>query len=371
MDTSEHSIVLEETALVEESLRSMAEETAIAIPLEEEEEDNTDTLDLDLHPLGLEHDVRWVQKLSRTKRVSRMILHSSLYKIIKDEDMDLSEDHEEDSQEARLVVQLLAHLGNFAAFTHITIHGLPFAVPVRPLARMFQQTRNTLIHLEMSHIEIVGDDGDFEELNSALKQLNHLESVVLEQVSPGDEKRMAQIILSSSIHTQSIKLDYLLPASTVWMGEMRRFFREREERIHLRTVAKMLAERPNIKSMELAVYRWGSLTPLVRALRRNRSLERLQFLFQDGAPSQGGWAEILAKYTFRKMIRENTVLREMNLPGSPSVQFYLRLNRLGRHHLLKSDQATQADWINAIVEGRDDVRVTHYFLSKNPSLLYR
>ena len=49
------------------------------------------------------------------------------------------------------------------------------------------------------------------------------------------------------------------------------------------------------------------------------------------------------------------------------IDFYLRLNRdVGRQRLMEG--ARDEEWINAIVNNRNDARMVHYLLSKKPSL---
>ena len=95
---------------------------------------------------------------------------------------------------------------------------------------------------------------------------------------------------------------------------------------------------------------------------------------------------------FLKMLREdnfmlqNLVINRNTVPLSPELLFYLKLNQLGRNHflgrdetedgaprrergLLGSPQDFRIEWVCMLIENKHDVRVLHYFLSRNPLIL--
>jgi hypothetical protein len=60
----------------------------------------------------------------------------------------------------------------------------------------------------------------------------------------------------------------------------------------------------------------------------------------------------------------------VSLSEHSDINFYLKLNKIGRYHLLKNAQtnATDHDWLDAIVASKNDVPTIFYWLQHNPSL---
>jgi hypothetical protein len=89
----------------------------------------------------------------------------------------------------------------------------------------------------------------------------------------------------------------------------------------------------------------------------------------------GGAASMLAKpirEAFHNVLESNYMLEtlflfdERNLQAE--IQFYLKLNRLGRSLLLERSHASQKEWIDILVQVSDDLDCLFYFLSMNPLL---
>lgn len=74
------------------------------------------------------------------------------------------------------------------------------------------------------------------------------------------------------------------------------------------------------------------------------------------------------QYTLRTLSLEYRNQGKLQL--TEKMQFQLNLNQAGRYKLLKSS-ATHQDWIDAVVAFREDVSISFFFLSRNPSLLSR
>lgn len=74
---------------------------------------------------------------------------------------------------------------------------------------------------------------------------------------------------------------------------------------------------------------------------------------------------------FVEALREdNTALQELELQSSEEseeLQFFLSLNRIGRHTLLQ-DFNNREPWVKALTEARHDLSCTFYLLSTNPTL---
>ena len=50
------------------------------------------------------------------------------------------------------------------------------------------------------------------------------------------------------------------------------------------------------------------------------------------------------------------------------IEYYMRLNAVGRGPLINSGQANRVEWVNMLVSVRDDLDCLFYFISINPTL---
>jgi hypothetical protein len=127
-----------------------------------------------------------------------------------------------------------------------------------------------------------------------------------------------------------------------------------------------------------------ALVPLADALMDNRSLRTLTICW-DLCPAATSWHwgnSIVSMLAFRRVLKDsNFCLEHMEIVmkdvhgvfgrywADSELDFYLRLNRLGRSRLLQSP-TTPNDWITILSKCHDDVSSLFYFLSVNPQLCY-
>ena len=147
------------------------------------------------------------------------------------------------------------------------------------------------------------------------------------------------------------------------------------------SLGRVLQNNPlcRLQSLELNVCESINLLPLAQALKANRTLTRLLLCWDSPC--------ILANdknmTALRGVLRDhNYVLERLDMtfrdrhdfdpPVDPQLDFYLRLNRMGRQRLLEENDhiATRADWIKTLssCEDEDDLSSVYYFLSRNPLL---
>ena len=134
-------------------------------------------------------------------------------------------------------------------------------------------------------------------------------------------------------------------------------------------------EYSSLESLSLATSSMDNTLPIIRALKDDRKIKEIALLVLTGPQSPRKNVET----AFLATMVENTVLETIKLRHQDAssdhkwrnseIDFYLKLNRQAhRSHLLESGTATDYDWVDAIVENRDDHPVVHFLLSKNPSL---
>ena len=109
---------------------------------------------------------------------------------------------------------------------------------------------------------------------------------------------------------------------------------------------------------------------IAEALLVNTSLKSLDVWAWGGDISAQGSQTITKAFT--NMLLSNRVLKFLTFQGldwtNPEIDFYLRLNRAGRHHLLQCLEE-KSSWTNALVKHKDDTDVCFYFLSLNPNII--
>ena len=129
-----------------------------------------------------------------------------------------------------------------------------------------------------------------------------------------------------------------------------------------------------------SILTWLELTPkekvedklliqIAEALEENTSIRHFVLHGDFGPLSQP------AKDAFERLLEENYMLEtfEVFVPGDsiPEFEMYLRLNRVGRNHLLDpKSRVNRSDWLNAIHEVSDSLDCIFYCLSVNPFLCH-
>ena len=107
-----------------------------------------------------------------------------------------------------------------------------------------------------------------------------------------------------------------------------------------------------------------------KALRLNTTLKTLdlqcQVIGSDGLEEITNMME--QNYTIENVKTAKTAGRRASLANR--IEMYTRLNRAGRRVLLVNDQASKADWVEKLIEGKEDFDAVFYFIRSNPSLFF-
>ncbi|CAB9524411.1 Leucine rich repeat N-terminal domain [Seminavis robusta] len=114
---------------------------------------------------------------------------------------------------------------------------------------------------------------------------------------------------------------------------------------------------------------------------------RLTTLHVDLAGARHGSG--LATEPLLKMLREdnfvlqNIVINRNTVPLHPDILFYLKLNKIGRNKLLRQQAVASEtelvansnkgslrdDWIQTLIKHKSNVRILHYFICRDPSII--
>jgi hypothetical protein len=132
-------------------------------------------------------------------------------------------------------------------------------------------------------------------------------------------------------------------------------------------VAEMLRHNSTLESVMLSLQP-ANVPPIIDALRDNATLKKLQLHAQYQSCFDA------AIETLGEVLRSNFVLEHCQFVGcgvstSQVIEFFLTLNRLGRHFLLTKQEATTEDWINTVCAHQDRTDVVMYLLRRNPTLM--
>lgn len=118
------------------------------------------------------------------------------------------------------------------------------------------------------------------------------------------------------------------------------------------------------------------LAPAIEALRVNASLKRLDILLAQQPQQQSSLHAAMIQNLCQVLRDDNLILEQCRLSGiaPPSslvdtIEYFLTLNRLGRHYLLTNHGVTPEDWINTIGSSHGRTDVVLYFMLKNPTLV--
>ncbi|CAB9528019.1 expressed unknown protein [Seminavis robusta] len=115
----------------------------------------------------------------------------------------------------------------------------------------------------------------------------------------------------------------------------------------------------------------ASLMPIATALDTNRTLQNFCLFGMD---RQFQPPDALVAHKFTHALKTNYVMRHVKVAGteaywSHDMDYYLRLNRAGRHLLFENETATAADWIQAFIDCSHDTPAVYELILRNPSAL--
>lgn len=68
---------------------------------------------------------------------------------------------------------------------------------------------------------------------------------------------------------------------------------------------------------------------------------------------------------------EDVIVGHRSFGLTPEIEFYLNWNRAGRSYFCQEDNASPYDWMDAILNHRDDLSVVYALVSMNPTMFFR
>jgi hypothetical protein len=134
--------------------------------------------------------------------------------------------------------------------------------------------------------------------------------------------------------------------------------------------------------LDIQVAPTASVASLAADIQRNTTLTKLNI---DRTSSREATTDGVALKEMKEFLpilaNDNLILKEFHVgqwdtatireaqEHFQAIDFYLTLNRYGRHRLISDPEqtATQEDWLDAVAN-RDDPSVIFYFIQKNPSI---
>ena len=108
------------------------------------------------------------------------------------------------------------------------------------------------------------------------------------------------------------------------------------------------------------------LQVLSQALTVNHTLKKLELGVQQGLGAAG--TEALTKMLEKNYDLERLVLSSAEQSVKDKVEYYLRLNEVGRGTLLRDGKSTREQWVSMLISVSDDLDCLFYFCSSNPGL---
>lgn len=287
----------------------------------------------------------------------------------------------------------------------------------------------------IGRVNVKGNENDFHELAAAIQQHPKLQEVCLsgnilfggeDSVAGGQETLAKALSMTPTLRTvqlsgigiareprltkQSLKLLFLSP----YLKKLHLYdFSLTDEDIIVMEQTTLLNKTVcHLKELRLSCCELGAsgMYALSRLLSNTKSLEILHlwvshFREMQGSidVSYGALANALGRSPIRdvriitapkeqnmifspesqqmfcRMLHDNYCLEYLRVPCLPRYQreinFYLKLNNLGRRRLLSIQQdhnlslyTEKKEWMNALIASRHDIRCLYHFLSMNPSI---
>ena len=136
--------------------------------------------------------------------------------------------------------------------------------------------------------------------------------------------------------------------------------------------SKVVAETVKLNSSLTSLYMPCSkftdvgLVQLAESLSVNTTLKKVEISVSNKIGQQGiaALTEMLDKnYELERLVVDSS---EKSIKSK--IEYYMRLNAVGRGPLINSGQANRVEWVNMLVSVRDDLDCLFYFISTNPTL---
>ena len=105
-------------------------------------------------------------------------------------------------------------------------------------------------------------------------------------------------------------------------------------------------------------------------LEQNTSLRKFRLLLRD---MDGHDVREAFLGPFTKLLETNYTLESLYLNSGiidlgDDINFFLKLNRSGKRHLLRDENSTKAEFMDMLASHSEDLSITHYVLTMNPAL---
>lgn len=111
----------------------------------------------------------------------------------------------------------------------------------------------------------------------------------------------------------------------------------------------------------------AGLSHLAEGLTVNTTLKKIEVGVKEGVGDKG--MEALTSMLEKNFRLERLVLASAEKSVKDKVDYYMRLNEVGRGALLREDkQASREQWVEMLIAVKDDLDCLYYFTSHNPSL---
>lgn len=140
-----------------------------------------------------------------------------------------------------------------------------------------------------------------------------------------------------------------------------------------KAIAEMLSVNTSLRSLDLHLHDRSEddeegITGLAHALSKNKTLTKFQLHGATHASGSYG-----TRTAYLQMLEANYSLRHSLLVFNPSFlrpdnDYYAKLNRVGRGRLLQNMNTTNTEWVDALIQVRNDLDCINYFLKARPTL---
>jgi hypothetical protein len=108
------------------------------------------------------------------------------------------------------------------------------------------------------------------------------------------------------------------------------------------------------------------LVHLSESLSINTTLKKVEIAVSNKIGQQG--MDALTDMLVKNYELERLVVDSNEKSIKSKIEYYMRLNAVGRGQLISSGQANRVEWVNMLVSVRDDLDCLFYFVSMNPTL---
>jgi hypothetical protein len=133
-------------------------------------------------------------------------------------------------------------------------------------------------------------------------------------------------------------------------------------------IADMIKNNKSIISLYMPCSKFNDigLVHLAKSLSVNTTLKKVEIAVSNKIGQQG--MDALTEMLVKNYELERLVVDSNEKSIKSKIEYYMRLNAVGRGQLINSGQANRVEWVNMLVSVRDDLDCLFYFVSMNPTL---